>query len=61
MKIEFVGADDWVELFIDGNLAYRNHSISAEKVLELLNIEYTSTYFEEEDEFAEYIQTHYPT
>lgn len=47
-KIHIKEQDDWIEIYIDGELKYENHSIRWEKLLDLLDIEYTSEYIEGE-------------
>jgi hypothetical protein len=40
VKINIVDAEDWAGLYIDGNLIYEGHSLSAEDVLHFLQIPY---------------------
>ncbi len=42
VKISIVYGDDWVGLYIDGKLAYDNHQINAEDLLDVLKIDYES-------------------
>lgn len=37
MKITFVYLNDWEGMYIDGNLAFQGHSLSAEEALRLLS------------------------
>ena len=57
MDIEFIEADDWTELVVDGKRVYGNHSIRPKELLNLLGIQYKTTYIEGEEEFFEYLET----
>lgn len=38
--IAFVVAEDWMMLYIDGELVYNHHSIEPEQMLDILGIQY---------------------
>jgi hypothetical protein len=48
---------DWVTVVKDGKTIFGNHSVSAEEILKLLDIEFESEYFEgDEDEWYDYVK-----
>lgn len=49
-KILFEEYDDWVKVYIDGKLTYENHSVSYNKVLNLLDIPFEKIYIEDEED-----------
>jgi uncharacterized protein (DUF1684 family) len=53
MNTTIVIMDDWTALYVDGKLAYQNHTISAEKALEFLGIEYSKIDLMDNREIAE--------
>lgn len=48
-KITFVYADDWMGLYIDGELVRENHSLEPDDVLLELGIKYDDFWAEVED------------
>lgn len=51
--IEIHSVDDWVAVYIDGNLKYSDHSIRGRDMLDILDIQYNS-YFHEGDAIEQY-------
>lgn len=47
--IRFVILDDWVAVYVDGNMKAQGHDLSARKILEILDIEYEKLYLETEN------------
>lgn len=41
--------DDWVAVYKDGERVYEGHSVTPWMLLEVLGIEHTRTYYEEDD------------
>jgi len=41
-KIDFVYADDWIGMYLDGRLVFERHSMDEEDVLNALGVEYSS-------------------
>lgn len=48
MKLNFVTADDWQGLYIDGNLVLEGHSLSIKSILDILNIKHHSVEVDDE-------------
>lgn len=49
MKLHIAECDDWIGLYVDGKLVQEGHSLHWSHLLETLNLEYTSQYYEEEE------------
>jgi len=50
MTIHIKEYDDWIQIYINGELKYENHSIHTHKLLDLLGIKYTYEYIEGDEE-----------
>lgn len=53
--VQFLRGDDWVGLYVDGELKYDGHSIQEEDVVRYVLGSYLPTLWMENEEFWEYV------